>query len=135
MHLYQKSLYIYSVKKGIQLLVCSFIVALYCLAWSVGNDVSIESINSNKSSQDHKSYFATDSNGLLTLTEPKEFNLQLTPTQVASAVKSTIHSHWGLVTVSIDICVLTRLEYATFLRHFPIPFRTLELIFPFHYFW
>jgi hypothetical protein len=123
------------VKKGMQLLVGSFIAALYCLAWSAGNDASYEILNSHKSSQEHKSYFASDSHGILTFTEPKEFNLQLTPSQVTIVVKSITNSFSGLVAVISGVCELSRLQYATFLRHFPIPFRTLEMLFPSHYFW
>lgn len=122
-------------KKGIQLLVCSFFILLYCLTWSTGNDVSYEVINSDYSTQDHKSYFATDSNGFLTLTEPKEFNLQLTPSQVTPVVKSLTNCFSGLAPILSNVCELSRLQYSTFLRNFPIPFRTLELLYPSHYFW
>jgi hypothetical protein len=122
------------VKKGIQLFVCSFIVAIYSLAWGAGTDVSYDVINSDTTTEKHKSYFVSDSNGFLTLTEPKEFNLQLTPTQITPVVKSLISGFSGLAPILSSVCEFTRLQYATFLRHFPIAFRAMELLYPSHYF-
>lgn len=123
-------------KKGIQLFACLLILLLYCFALEAISDVSIAPIHSETSSQDNKSQLASDLHGLSTFLEPNGSNVhQTTPTQVAPILKSFTHNLAGLITITPTILDCTLAQYATFLRHFPIPFRALNMLYPSHYFW
>ena len=75
------------------------------------------------------------SNTLYCFTEPKGASVNYNPNPVVPVCKTISKFFGGITFEKVTVSEISSLQYHNFLRHFPIPFRALDLLYPSHYFW
>lgn len=113
-------------------------ILIIALCFLLGNDsiaaTSFPDSSITKTEKETSSFKAV-SHTLFSFTEPKDASINYTLNQVVPVIKTLSKVFGGITTETVTVREVSGLQYHNFLRHFPIPFRALDMLFPSHYFW
>lgn len=121
-------------KRLIRVIPGLFAVALYCFAISAV-PIHSTSIRYDQPNLEKESISAVEGIHFYGLAKPTESSVSTYKDSSFPTLKNWAGSSSGTVKSITYLLYIPLLQYTSYLKSFPVSFGTVDIIFPFHYFW